>query len=197
MNPERLLFSDPDRRRQIFSKKYRYGLTDGSIVQTDLYFPNKETNSLNYEQTLLGRWCAYDFQIKSIVGRKAVDFKKDRKLLAFPLEAIIENSPDSYTPLGLCDPYSLDFLEAVFPSMTELISLGLAKETTYGAAFEYVGKFRQYHDALRSELIIDKPVYQVTPKGNGLIYAIKEIGDTSQRKKEMPALSPALVPLRF
>ena len=85
-----------------------------------------------------------------------------------------------------------DIVDVVYPSIDEVLEWGYVREVTYGESFERVKQFERYKDALAFFDISDKTVYQVTPKGNGLVYLLKDGGD--KKRLEDSARSLVLQP---
>lgn len=157
----------------LFSLESRTGLLEDSILSNNLYYPNNEGSSLSNDQAVAGRWIAYDFERPLEFGKKfkgEIWQKKEGKLWCFPLEEILDNRPDQYTPTNLLDWFEWDHMRQLSaPSIDELINWGLIRESSYKEFFATVGLLEKYRVQLILEGVIDNKVYVVTPKGNGLI----------------------------
>ncbi len=138
-----------------------------------------------------GKWCGYDFNRESEFGKKAITQKKG-KLLSFILEEIKENKSSDYTPTTLFQFFDITHLLSMeCPSIGYLIEQGLLEARTYREAFQRIGTYDKYARSMDFFEITDKEVYQVTPKGNGLIFLSGESGEKVKEKKKAKELVPA------
>jgi len=183
---------DPEVKGMLFgSDEYRTGLLEGAMFENMLSFPNKEDTFLETQKSVAGRFVGYDhfradeFGVKVLEQRRQV---KSGKLYVFPLEAIINNSPETYTPTGYLRIFDLDhFLQIQTPTISELIEYGIVKESTYAEAYKRFGLYDKYHLPLTLKNLVDKPVYTITPKGNGLVFLSHDGGSPMKFKKKSPA----------
>lgn len=172
----RKLLRDPENRRFFVDKEARTGLLEDSIINNTLYHPNDEGTSLMLSSAAAGRWVGYDFDRPLEFGPEVGQFFEG-KLWAVPLEAIMNNAPDHYTPthrLELLDAAHL--LQFETPSIQEAIEYGLVEPTTYRKAFGRARQYERYKLAMSLNGITDIEIYRVTPKGNGLIFLSPDTG---------------------
>ncbi|MBI2665385.1 hypothetical protein HYX12_02065 [Candidatus Woesearchaeota archaeon] len=175
-------------REFIFCREGRIGLLENAILQNPLHHPVDESNTLEETTTLAGAWNAYDFRRRSEFSRKANPKSSGTIISLFP-DQIRDYSPDTYTPTGYVDLiWAENALLMEKLSLSELLERGLLIETTYEEAFARAGVLRRFSYQLVTKDIGDKPVFQVTPKGNGLVYLINNGGDEVKNKEKEPAL---------
>ena len=178
---------DPNIRKMFFDKKYRTGFSEGSIFQNPLYFPNKNGSSLTKLEARAGSWVSYDFKKPSTskIGGK----RKTGKLNSFLLDEIKDNPKELYTPDYTFDWFKFEHVYSLeCPSMTYLEEHGLMEQKTYREAYQRMGKYEQYAQAIEVLGIAEKPVFQITPKGNSLIMLLGDGGDKVPKRKEVKKL---------
>ncbi|RME31687.1 hypothetical protein D6789_01890, partial [Candidatus Woesearchaeota archaeon] len=179
------LLRNPTVRRAIFTGDAFTGLLEGSIFEYEIYQPHN--GNLTLRRGGAGRYAGYDF-LRPREFRNAIQARRGR-IYAFPLEEIIHNDPSTYTPTSLLKILTLDhFLQLDLPTPTELEEMGLVHRATYGEAYTSVG-LDEYLQPLAVLGVLDKKVYRVTPKGNGLIFLGTEGGD--EQRKDVRDLKPA------
>jgi len=181
----KILFN-PSYRKLMFDRETKTGLLEDSIFAPSLWCPNDEGTSLQYDNAVAGRYAAYDFHRREEFGKNTVNRGKGR-LIAFPLDEIIDNPASKYTPSTLVEPLDLgQILQIVFPSIDELVEWELVRDTTYKEAYKRAGLYDQYRLGIELKNIGDETVYQITPKGNGLVFVATEGGEkTSEKKREL------------
>lgn len=186
----KMLF-DPSFRKLMFDRETKTGMLEDSIFAPALWCPNDEGTSLQYDDALAGRYAAFDFNRKSEFNNKTLCRGKGR-LMAFPLEEIIDNSTDTYTPSALVEPLDLGQLMqmVISPKIDELVGWGLIKETNYRQAYENVGLYDQYRLPIELKNLGEQTVYQVTPKGNGLVFLAADGGEKTPEKKKVLVFEP-------
>lgn len=165
-----------------FRTELRKGLLEDAIIQNPLYVPNEQEGGLKYEDALSGRWVAYDFHRERIFGR-ANPLKKG-KFHSFILDDIKDNEGNTQTPTELFQLFDMyHFFHAERPSIDYLIEQEIIEPKTYGEAYQKAGQYETYAHALDIHELKDKKVYQVTPKGNTLLFLAGDGGDTKKHKQ--------------
>ncbi len=191
----RLLFHpDNDYRKFLFERKYRVGMLEHSIFGNPILIPSEDGLSLSYETAPPGRWAAYDFHRRSELGKDVKDRGKGR-IFCFLIEEVKHNSKNKYTPTYMLD--ILDFEHVIhleFPNIEYLEKNGLVEQATYQDAFKRAGAYEKYASGITSLGIGDRIIYQVTPKGNGLVFLSPDTGKPVERRKESGILVPVLKP---
>lgn len=187
---------DPIKRRFLFRREYRIGLLEEAILNNEIYHPNKEATSLELRSALAGRWVSFDFrrpQEFNLGDAKHERQKGEGRLSIFSLDEIENNDPDQYTPTLLFDLFNAEhMLSWELPSLEDAISRGYLRETTYIEAYRKVGIYERYRTSLILSGIAESPIYTVTPKGNGVVFLIKDGGRKSEKPKAVPEFKPAL-----
>src|SRR3989338_48890 len=188
----RKAFKDPEFRQAIFHREGRTGFLEHSIIKNPLYLPSTQNEaSLEIITATAGKWVGYDFKRESEFGKKAIPVRKG-KITSFVLEEIRENEPSDYTPTTLFRFFDLTHLLCMeLPSIDYLIEQGLLETRTYREVFQKIGTYDRYARSMDFFEITDKEVYQVTPKGNGLIFLLGDGGDKVKEKKKAKQLVPA------
>ena len=123
--------------------------------------------------------------------------KRVGRLTVFMINEVRDNPVDKKTPTDLLNLRSIEHLLHInFPTITELVEQEVVVERSYGRAYEEMGLYDDYSEDLRRRSLIDDPVFQVTPKGNTLIFLTKDSGDKTPKEKraESPAWVPQLAP---
>jgi hypothetical protein len=181
----------PDFRKMIFDRETKTGMLEDAIFAPALWCPNDEGTALQYDKAVAGRYAVYDFHRKNEFGERALPRGKGR-LIAFPLEEIIHHSAEEYTPSTLVDPLDLGQIMQIVmsPKIEELVGWELIRETTYKEAYQRVGLYDQYKLGIELKDLSEKPIYQITPKGNGLILVAVDGGEATPEKKEARVLVP-------
>jgi hypothetical protein len=186
----KLLFN-PEMRKLMFDRETKTGMLEDAIFAPMLWCPNDDGTSLQYDKALAGRYAVYDFNRREEFGKKALPRGKGR-LIAFPLEEIIGNDINEYTPSTLVDPVDLGQLLqlVVSPKIEELVGWGLIRETNYIEAYVRVGLYDKYKLAIDMKNLGNETVYQITPKGNGLVNIMLDGGEKTPEKKKAMELVP-------
>lgn len=182
---------DPEFRRLLAYREGRIGFLEYSILQNPLYVPSDSEGSLEFVTASAGRWVGYDFKRESEFGENSIK-RYEGKLISFILDEIKENKPLDYTPTTLFRFFDFSHLiHFETPSVDYLIENGLLETRTYREAFQKSGKYEEYARTLDLFEITEKPVYQITPKGNGLIFLSADGGEKVTEKKKAKKLVPA------
>jgi hypothetical protein len=174
---------DPGLYRYVLDWRRRIGMLDCSIISNRLFAPNDENTSIQECRSVAGRWSAYDHLRRKEMGLPDLNNRVvNGRLFAYPLEEILENASDHYSPLGLIDPINMEdeFLRH-YPTIDELLGWGFIQETTYALAYSGM-KLNQ--NLMRDMVLLgiqDKEVYQVTPKGNGLVFIAPDEGEPKKK----------------
>lgn len=197
MDPEgREALRDPATRRFFFDREKRTGLLEDSILNPDIYHPNRETTSLELNSAPAGRWAGYDFNRgqEFSLGKHTYERSKvDGRLTVFKLDDIQDNSADTYTPTALFNLFDvIQMLTISFPTIDEALEEGYLKETNYKDAYSKVGLYDKYKLYLFGIGIADKPIYIVTPKGNAVVMLVRDFGRKSEKPKVVPEFKPVL-----
>jgi len=178
---------DPNIRKMFFDKKYRTGFSEGSIFQNPLYFPNENGSSLTKLEARAGSWVSYDFKKPS--NSKKGGKRKTGKLNSCLLDEIKDNPKELYTPDYTVDLFNFEhFYSFESPSMSYLEEHGLMEQKTYREAYQRMGKYEQYAQAIEVLGIAEKPIFQITPKGNSLVMLLSDGGDKVPKRKEVKKL---------
>ncbi|MBI2031076.1 MAG: hypothetical protein HYT08_00500 [Candidatus Levybacteria bacterium] len=187
---------NPETRRFLYDREAQAGLLEGSIFNHDLFHPNEEERSLLHEHAVAGRWVAYDFNRPQEFGQKVK--KRGRqiftgKLIAFPLDEIIDNKLEDHTSTYLLNPYAIEHVLQMdtSPKIDDLLSYGFIEESTYRQSFESVGQYETYKSYMSLAGITEERVYRVTPKGNTLVYIERDFGDKRKDPDRKTVLKPA------
>ena len=145
---------------------------------------------------MAGRWVSYDFNRRQEFGEKSMSLKKG-KLYDFPLTDVMPNDVNTPTPTGYFDFFDIEhFLHIDVPTVDGLIYLELLKSTTYRDSFRRVGIYENHAKQLDDLGIANKEVYQVTPKGNGLIFLDEEGGERKPKEKRSSlTINPQPIPI--
>jgi hypothetical protein len=193
-DPESRKFAQtPEFWKVLFDREYRTGFSEGSILQNPLYVPGGDGFSLRKENARAGSWVGYDFKNQLRYKRRNVQ-NDSGKLTSFILDEIRNNPKDLYTPDYTLDIFNFyHFLCFEHPSMTYLEEQGVVEKRTYREAYQRVGRYEQYARAMDFFGITEEPVYQITPKGNGLVILTGEGGKKVEKKKESRVLIPSPV----
>ncbi|MBS3122695.1 hypothetical protein J4434_07480 [Candidatus Woesearchaeota archaeon] len=179
-----IFWLDKEFRDIFFDYRKRVGLLEGAIFDNTLYMPNEKGDSLEYLTSVGGRWSSYDHTSRSILGiENLTNHITDAKLFAFPLPETLDKSVNDYTSIGTIDPVDFtDLIQIVCPTIEELLKWGFVERVTYSHAFSKIGIYERYETNLYLLGVADKLIYQVTPKGNGLIYLDRDSGEKEPKK---------------
>lgn len=175
--------------RHTFNKELNVGLLEGSLIQNPLYLP-QSNGKLSYIDTLGGKWIGYDFKRREEFRNPERQIQEG-KPFTFLLDEIKKNPKERHTPTDLLDIFDaahicqLDTL-----GINQLIKYELVEPTTYREGFKKVGFYEKFARNLDILGIAEKTVYQVTPKGNGLISLEDDGGDMKEMPKPQPELQP-------
>lgn len=181
--------SGREHRQVLFDRKYRTGMLEHSIIWNPLYFPDDQ-GELQYEKAPGGRWVAYDFHRHKELGKNVANHLQGR-LAYFLLDIVLPNSKQTFTPSNTLDFFEIEhILQFESRGIEDLVKHEFVELTTYSQAFKRAGAFEQYAAQLVSTGIEEARVYQVTPKGNGLILICKDGGEKIEKPKEKIVLVP-------
>lgn len=177
------LLRDRDFRELALSKKYRVGLFEGAILSNSLYVPNDQSNNFRYEDSNAGEFVSFDPLRKEILPESNI--LRKGIIYSFHLDEISENNPEKRTPYGLLEIFDLEHMKTLHVGgLTELCEKGFLRETNYEDAYSRVGLNRRYMQNLSILGLDEKPVYQVTPKGNTLLFIDKREGNKKEEKRQ-------------
>ncbi len=187
---------DPIRRKFLFRRESRVGLLEDSIINNELHYPNAENTSLEHSSAIAGRWVGFDFRRPeefNLGDAKHERQKREGRLAVFGIDEIENNSSNRYTPTSLFNLLDLThMLNFELPSLEDAINRGYIRESTYAESYQRAGIYDRYRTSLLLSGIADSPVYTVTPKGNGVVFLMKDGGRRSEKPKFVPELKPAL-----
>lgn len=196
--------------KDFYFKEGRTGLLEGAILANPLYFPEDDSSigvhssaevhdstRLDRAEAAAGRWAAYDFQRRKTFGKRACSLQKGR-LMSIVTDEVAERSGLELTPTGSVDVlWNIDHLFCLnFPSLETVLQQELLRPTTYERAFADAGLSDRYHFSLATQGISESQVYQVTPKGNGVVYLMSDGGQPHSRKNKAnnPVFEGMLLP---
>lgn len=169
------------------------GLLEGTILAPRLCFPDEVDDTLIFERAGAGEWLSYDFNrpLEFPKSSERDDFyqTKEGVLWAYMPESMKEQPASQKTPLRIITHHTLDFL-ADFDkrSPQTLAEEGFLLRTTHAEAYERVGA-TEYIDGLRARSVDKESVYQVTPKGNSLLWLLDDDGDPTPKEEHQLELS--------
>ena len=175
----------------LYNKKEMVGFLAGSIIQNPLYYPDE--GNVEFLSTGAGNWLGFDFRRNQGFQKGVYGPLRGGKLASFLIEDIKDNDPQQLTPTGylnLFDVYHMAQME--FPIMDYLVKNGLVSTSTYAKSFEKAGEYSQFKGMLKELGIAEKPIFEVTPKGNGLVFLVEVEGE--KRPKESVDFAPSWVP---
>src|SRR3989344_5849306 len=176
--------------RKIIHRQHRVGLLAGSIFQDHLHVP-VEGGSLQYQGGTAGRFVGYDFHRKQHFGQYANKLFQGR-LWTFLPTAVADNPANFLTPTGFLNIFDLEHLLTIdTPTLAQSLENGLITETTYGEAFATAGMAKTHGNALAVLQLEDQQVYQITLKGNGLVFIDRDGGDKRRQDDRLGELKPA------
>lgn len=187
---------DPLLKTLLFNREQRSGFLENSILNPQLYHPNKGGLSLELSSAPAGRWVGFDFYRPKEFGLKQDAFERQKyegKLAIADLPEIKDNDASQYTPTNLYELFDIvHILSMEHPPVEKVVEKGYLKETTYGEAFDKVGLLSKYKATLILNNLVDEPLYAVTPKGNGVVFVFRDSGKRMEKPKTIPELKPAL-----
>lgn len=173
-----------------FNREGRTGLLVDSIFQSSLYTPG-EGRTLSLIAADAGRYVSYDFR-RTSVFKNPYDIVTKGKLASFPIDEISTLKKEEYAPpFELFNIYHLAAFE--FSTIDRLADQELVEHTTYQDAYKKAGLYDRYATHLHIAGIAELPAYRVTPKGNGLIFLMKDSGSRKRQKDQSNRLVHAPV----
>lgn len=174
---------DPAYRNYLLSKEFGKGFLVDSILQNPIYIPDGH-GQLTQKKVGAGIWAGYDFHRFKEFPTTTRQYREG-KLGSMLLEEIRDNPAGMYTPTSLVNPLNIQHMFSIdFPSIEDLINKEMIRQTTYKSAFRRAGHYEMYARSLDLLEISDKPLFQVTPKGNSLIFLGNITGDSTPPKKD-------------
>lgn len=188
---------------KIAARESMYGLIEGSIVDADLTYPDKGKGYLTHKRAQGGRWVAHDFKRPSVFPSEAKrgilpDYKEGR-LSSLILDEVIDKDEDDLTPLGLLNiAEPLHIIKFNSSSPGKLVDEGLMRLTSYEEAYDNVGLYDEFGEELHLRGVAKDSVFQVTPKGNTLIFVSRDSGSKKpqeEREKSFEWLPGILKPI--
>ena len=175
---------DPETWKKLVKPERRIGMLEGAIISDSQYIPDIGNTNFTYESEKLGYWIGVDYLRVQELGRSSKKISRG-KFLSFPLEEVEGKTGDEYTPTHLFDLFDpLHLFRLQNPTLDELVKDEFIEPTSYSDALRRVGQYEGLANKIAITGIEDKEVYQVTPKGNSLIFLTKPMGDTKKRPKE-------------
>src|SRR3989338_2370321 len=185
---------DPLSRRFLFDRERRIGLLENSIINPELYHPNRAGTSLQISSAAAGRYAGFDFRRPKEFRLQDQVYNRqiyNGRLYVFALDEVKGNPQWLHTPTNLFDIFDLAHALCFdCHPLDQAIEQGYLRETTYGAAYRKTGHYEKYRLALLHSGINDKPVYVVTPKGNGLVGLAPDMGEKVKKPKTIPECKP-------
>lgn len=185
---------NPEFRKTLIDKEKRTGLLEDTILSPILYHPNSEYTSLIKTQAQAGRWTSYDFRRSQEFYPKKVKQLDNGKLIAFILPEIIGNDPNKFTPTNTVNIFDITHVLTIeTPSIQQVIEYGYLKETTYKKAYDEAGTNGKFDKYLQLKNLLDTKIYQVTPKGNGMLFLATDAGEQIREEQKVAKLIPQIV----
>ena len=188
---------------KLAAREGTYGLLEGSIIDADLTYPDKEKGYLTHKRAQGGRWVTHDFKrpaaFPSEARRGMLNDHRVGRLSSFILDEVIDKDEDQLTPIGLLNiAEPLHMLKFNSTSPGKLVDEGLVRLTTYEEAYDNVGLYDEFGEELHLRGVAEDSVFQVTPKGNTLIFVTRDSGSKKpqeEREKSFEWLPGVLKPL--
>ena len=182
----REVFKNPALRD--FIKNYN-GLLKGTIISNFLYLPPTENSTeCGFLKASAGEWVSYDPTRKQILNQKYLETEHGR-LFVYDIPEVRHHTKDEYTPLNSIRMFDAQHAYFFIPRTSEeLINGKFIEETTYQKALENLGNtdpniLKELKESRRENTI----VYQVTPKGNGLIVLDHGVGNNEDESFDFSA----------
>src|SRR3989344_5053695 len=171
--------------RALSSKRHRIGLLEGAVLVSSLWIP-QENGIVEKMAAPPGRWCGYD-------PSRLVKLRTSVKECTGRLEAILDEytldetrDQSDLTPTGTYDLLDWHtFLNIDSVGIEKAERIGLVQETTYATAFTKLG-LSEYLTSIEIVGAANDKIWEVTPKGNGIVYLFNDGGE----EKKLPDGSP-------
>jgi hypothetical protein len=180
----------------IFNREYRIGMLTGTILSNSQFTPIPQTNDYMFESSKAGELIGVDYLRQEELGEKAITISKG-SLFGCLLEEIENKSIEEYTPTGLLNLFDvMHSLQLETPSLEKLIKGEYIEPISYTNALKSVGQYENLASIISNSEIQHKEVYQVTPKGNGLLFLESKFGEPSPKKtkNKIPMINrPAII----
>ena len=181
-----IVIRDPEELKELADREYTTGILADSILDSELYYPDSESDGLTRAVASAGLFIAHDFHrtevFGPIVNERESQFQEG-KLWTYPLPEIINNPQDLLSPTGLTVPF--DFRQLMLEetaTIEDLQKYGFIEQSTYKKVYKNVGLYEKYQQDILSRGIQDRKVYMITPKGNGLVFLWMPSGDKKERR---------------
>ena len=178
-------FSHPKRAQEhedFHDQEKSRGLLQGSIIGPTLCYPEPATHELIYRRPDTSAWVGFDFLRPAVfMDRPTVRQVWEGTLAGAHIDEVRENKAEQETPTDIFDHgYVMHTLAKAPRQALELVVLGMLRQTTYLEAYDEVGLAEAYGSGLKQRGLADEPVYQVTPKGNTLVFLdpVKEVAQS-------------------
>ncbi len=115
------------------------------------------------------------------------------KLFSILIDEVKDHPADHRTPTGLLNILDAEHLMSFdCPGPEGMTEAGLVEPTTYREAYKKVGLYETYAEGLDLSGFTDEQVYQVTPKGNTLLFIDNPSGVPSPKHEKEPVLEGLL-----
>ena len=168
----------------IYSKHGKIGMLDGTIISDSQFVPNFTTNDYTFKSKNAGEYIGVDYLRHSELGENSNPISEG-SFYACLLEEIQNNPRDKPTPTHLLNLFDImHSIQLETPSLETLISGEYLEPINYINALKSVGQYENLAQILDKSEIKNKQVYQVTPKGNGLIFLDSKMGEPKTKKSE-------------
>ena len=171
------------------NSKSRFGLLENSIMGNPLFAPTFEGNEIKKLSGSAGNYFACDFERRkhfqperyltqqgTITSFLPSDYD-DRDFLS--QDANVKTSLEEFDMRNIYDILRMDE-----KTLTQYMDIGVLKEVTYEDALINAGLLEGFKDLYHKSGLLNENIYQVTPKGNGLLFIMKRGGD-KRRREEM------------
>lgn len=188
----RKILSNKEARDVFLDLESRTGLLEKSIIGNPLIHPMGKENTLKNSSVTAGKYASWDFDRTAKFKKKNPEQYAEGTLFAFFMPGITDFKSSTYTPIGYADYLSLDIIYFRKTNIKELEKIGYVREISNKEAFENAGILHQYEKGLTLMRAIDKKVFQITPKGNSLVYLTNPMGEKLPEKKRAGVLTPVL-----
>jgi hypothetical protein len=169
----------------------KIGLLEGSIIGSEVSYPDEDSDGTKvcYHAGKGGQLLGYDFRKPEIFSK---DFKEDYipavsegSITAFLIDEVKDNDPDKLTPISLFRFFDMSHLLTLNTyTVGELEDHGLVRQKTHREAYEHMGLYDAYAEDLSRRRMQDAPVFQITPKGNTLVFLTGSSGDQTPQEQK-------------
>ena len=171
----------------------RVGYLSDSLISPTLIIPEEKSNIMSLKDAQAGEYLGFDPRRRSVFRPKCKN-NSEGKLYALRIEELVEQGNKyDLTPTGKYNIYSVEGICSITtPTPEELLEWGFIEKVGLVDAYIRLGFRDEISDLIRRAEFKEKETYQVTPKGNGLIYTGKS--GTQKNSKKDKILNPSFEP---